>query len=374
MKAVRRSRAMKRSLYRFVPLAAFVVLVSSTPPAAYAFHYYSKCGSKATVADHEIHLGAGTNSFPEGKRRDALLAAQTMWNNAPGNFHYSTPDWGEGVGRNNQDDEIWFTDDHDQTGGKPSMAHLTFGCYLSEVDIIFYDPEKWSYTDQQFTKITYGGDYRPWITGALHELGHGFGLAHVNSEYNIMGSDSTHVTANDGKIKYYAGEDGADGQVYLYGLTDYDAQDIGVTHWKYGGHDDDSEYSDHVLTRITHPDLAVPTTGFEGVRRYEVFDDFDYDVEFTYENNGRDFQSDIDVGFYISTNPLITTNDVLIKTATFNLGRDDVSTFKKRVHIPQLTSGQTYWLGVIVDRTKKIAEFNESNNATYLPIRVFCCN
>jgi len=363
---------MKRSLGALATVSAFSLVAAAD---AGAFHYYSKCGSKATVADKELHMGAGKNSFPSGHaRRDALVAAQTLWNHVPSHFIFSSPSWNEEVSMRNHDDEIWFTDDPDLTNGKPGMAHLWFTCYINEIDINYLNTEPWSYTDVAQGKTTYGGSNRPFITGALHELGHAFGLAHVNDEYNIMGADSTHVSYNDDRIRYYAGEDGADGQIYLYGSSSPNLpQDVGVTHWKYGSAS--GEYSKHVLTTITSDTLpSVPSGSFAGMRRYNVFENFDYQVEFTYENNGRDFQNDVDIGFYISTNPLITTKDTLIKTTTFNLGRDNPSTLKKTVHLPELTVGQTYWLGVIVDRTQEIAEVNESNNATSIPIYVTCCD
>ena len=151
------------------------------------------------------------------------------------------------------------------------------------------------------------------------------------------------------------------------------ADDVGVTHWKYGGKD--GEYSTHKLTTITSATLpSVPSTEFEGMRSYEVLDDFDYFVQFTYENNGRNFLSDVDIVFYISKNRAISTIDTQIGTGKLNLGRDDVSTIRSAVHIPNLTVGQTYWLGVIVDYKNKINEFEAENNAASIPIHVSCCN
>jgi hypothetical protein len=44
---------------------------------------------------------------------------------------------------------------------------------------------------------------------------------------------------------------------------------------------------------------------------------------------------------------------------------------KKSLTIPgDLTVGQTYYLGVIVDYTGQYFEFSEINNATYIPIKI----
>lgn len=366
-----RSRRGKRAL----ALAGLMLsALTIAPPTSHAFRYKSSCGSKLTWADEDIRWSAGSSSFPSsGPRRQALRDAIKIWNDGPGDFDFLSPSWGDGkVKRHNGDEEIWYTDDHDLTNGRPGIALSWFACYFSEVDILFYNPEKWSYSDVRSTKTSYGGEYRPWITAALHEMGHSFGLNHVSTEYNIMGSDSTHLSTNAGKVRYSAGEDGHDGQVYLYGTSG--GQDIGVTHWKYGGVTE-TEYSKHVLTTITAPSLpSVPSATFEGVKRYDVIDNLDYGVQFTYENNGKNQQDGIDVGFYISTNETITTKDLLIASGTINLSRDDANTIRSTIHLPQLTVGQTYWLGVIVDRTNAIAEVDETNNATYIPIQVTCCD
>ena len=53
-------------------------------------------------------------------------------------------------------------------------------------------------------------------TGA-HEFGHGLGLLHVNTEYNIMGNDFEHIHVNGSTATAYTGEDAADATVFLYG-------------------------------------------------------------------------------------------------------------------------------------------------------------
>ena len=94
-------------------------------------------------------------------------------------------------------------------------------------------------------------------------------------------------------------------------------------------------------------------------------------AEFTYENNGANTKNGIQVGYYISTNDLITTFDRKIGSASFNLSRDNVYTTTINLVIPSdLARGTNYWLGVIIDDNNAIPEAVESNNATYIPIRV----
>ncbi|MGF1673448.1 MAG: hypothetical protein ACFCUV_07155, partial [Rivularia sp. (in: cyanobacteria)] len=77
------------------------------------------------------------------------------------------------------------------------------------------------------------------------------------------------------------------------------------------------------------------------------------------------------VGFYISTNDIISTGDQRIGGTTLTLGRDNVYTARNTVTIPSsLQRNRNYWLGVVVDENNSINENVEWNNATYIPIRV----
>jgi hypothetical protein len=190
-----------------------------------------------------------------------------------------------------------------------------------------------------------------------------------------MGEDWDHIHANNGKIRGYVGEDAGNGEVFLYGRTHNTYKnDIGVTHWKYGGKDDDApEYSEHILTKLYNQfgTGVINSNGFEGVRRYEVLAGQTYQVQFTYENNGYYNKSGIKVAYYISTNRYITTYDRKIATRTITLNRNWVWTNKYTITLPSdLKVDQTYWLGVVVDYTKNIAEFSGVNNATHIPIEV----
>ena len=79
----------------------------------------------------------------------------------------------------------------------------------------------------------------------------------------------------------------------------------------------------------------------------------------------------MDVGFYISTNDLISTFDTRIGGATLNLGRGNVYTALHTVTIPSnLNWGTNYWIGAVIDEDGSLAESTEVNNATYIPIRV----
>ena len=108
-----------------------------------------------------------------------------------------------------------------------------------------------------------------------------------------------------------------------------------------------------------------------GEPRYNVNKGQQYLVEFSYENNGESYQT-TEVGYFISTNDYISTGDRRIGGRNgMGLGRNTVFTFQAPVTIPaDLVSGQTYWLGVIIDEDSTLSEVTETNNRTYISIRV----
>jgi subtilase family serine protease len=109
----------------------------------------------------------------------------------------------------------------------------------------------------------------------------------------------------------------------------------------------------------------------DGEKTYKVNAGDTVRVQFTYENNGANTQGGVKVGFYVSTNNLITTRDDRLGGTTMTLGRNSVYTTEHSVSLPStLTSGEYYWLGAIIDEEDNVSEEVEWNNATYLPIKV----
>jgi hypothetical protein len=352
-----------------------------------------------------INWRAGKNSFKSGSsRRTALVRACQRWNQAPGNFTYSEfPIWNDtNVSRDNKKTETWFSNTLGKGSATCYKENYCIGNkeYIRKADIVYDNAVSWSYTTNQFSKEAtfiksytgnvYGGSRRPFVTTALHEMGHALGLNHENRRLNIMGSDMSHLHANDGKIRAYVGEDAGNGEVYLYGKTgNILKDDLSVSHWKFwkaGG--TDNEYSQHILTKMYYlNDNLVSGDWAEeigvdglGVRLYRVKKGNSYKVQFTYENNGYNTMNDFKVGFYISTNDKITTWDYRFATRTMTLSRDRPYTRKYTLTIPSemvlltqtvpLTVGQIYWLGVIVDYPDNIWEVAEDNNAAHIPITI----
>jgi len=342
---------------------------------------WSEClGRKIKWDSNSVAIRANEISFPPGGWRNAIQEAVARFNQNPSRFTWRLQIESGGVGRGNGQNEIWGSSDAGLLNGAPARAFTRWKCFwffgkhveLTELDIAFdyRSPWQWTFSHNKNNLLRYGGSLRPIQTTAIHELGHGGKLNHVNTEYNVMGIDFEHIHVNSNTARAYAGEDTGDGMVFLYGLASPRKEDLGVVHWKYSGMS--GEYSDHTKTQLFDSSNAVlPSFMDGGERRYRVNREQIVRPEFTYENNGASTHSNINVGFYISTNALITTLDRRIGGATLTLSRDNVFTWRTSVLIPgDLVRGRDYWLGAIIDETGSIGEVVEWNNATYIPIRI----
>ena len=171
-----------------------------------------------------------------------------------------------------------------------------------------------------------------------------------------MGNDFEHIHVNGPTATAYTGEDAADAMIFLYRPRSPAWEDIGVVHWKYLG--PSGEYSDHTRTVIYDTSGTVlPIVSVSRETGYLVGRGQTVRAEFTYENNGANFHRGIQVGYYISTNDLITTLDRKIGSGTFNLSRGDVFTTTVDLVIPNdLRTDTDYWLGVIIDDNAAIGE------------------
>lgn len=360
-------------------IACVAALLSAQPAAAY--DHYHCLGENIRWSGNGKTLRASSVSFPTGPWRNALQQAVNRWNLNPSNFNYGLTTDSGGVALGNGSSEVWGSTSSSVLDGAPAIAYTYWTCYwffgdvvhLDEVDIAFDygTPWKWTTSTNKGNLLRYGGSLRPIQTTALHEMGHGLKLGHVNYEYSIMGIDFKHIHVNGSTARAYAGEDASDGIVHLYGTRSPHRQDLGVVHWKYKGAS--GEYSDHEKTQLYNSSGAVitDTVTVNGETHYRVSPGQTVRAEFTYENNGATTQTGIAVGYYVSTNSFISTWDTKIGSSTFTLSRDNVYTTTKTLTLPTwLTSGQDYWLGVIIDDSGSLSEVAEWNNATYIPIRV----
>lgn len=357
-------------------LSAVAALAAAPAALAYSYQSCDSPGNKIKFGSNAVGLQGSSVSFPAGYWRDGITDTVNRFNQNPSNFRYNLSVNSGGVGRGNGENEIWFSNDQGLLNGAPARAFQRMTCYwlfgwhysMDEVDVVYDVDEGYTATRTAAALTRYNGTGRALQSTGIHELGHGGPLNHVNSEYNVMGTDFEHMHANGGTVNAYVGEDTSDGLVFLYGARSW--QDVAVTHWKYSGAS--GEYSDHTRTVMrTSGGGALSTRTIEGETGYRVNRGQTIQAEFTYENNGRDYRPNLVTGYYVSSNNWITTGDRRIGGATWNLARDNVLTTSVTLTIPNdLTSGRAYWLGVIIDENGAVSEGVESNNATYIPIWV----
>jgi len=360
-------------------LATGIAISLLIPASVHAYSTSTCLGEKLKWDSNSRTVGASNVSFPSGYWRNGLQNGVDAFNQNPSKFRYSLSTDGGGVGRDNGQSEAWGG-----TGsilqGAPAIAYSYWTCYwffgdhvhMDEVDIV-YDygsPWQWTADAAKSSLIRYTGSLRPLQTTTAHEFGHGLKLNHVNTEYNVMGTDFEHIHVNGSTARAYMGEDAADGAVFLYGARSTAWEDVAVVHWKYSGAS--GEYSDHTRTVVyTSAGGALPTFTVNGETGYRVNPGQTVRAEFTYENMGKTTQNNVQVGYFVSTNDLITTLDRRIGGGSFNLSRDNVYTTTVTLTIPRdLATNTSYWLGVVIDERNSLAEAVESNNATYVPIRV----
>ncbi|MGE3511090.1 MAG: matrixin family metalloprotease [Vicinamibacterales bacterium] len=311
-------------------------------------------------------------SFPAASpEQNAIIAARDAWNLNPSPFRFSLLFNDLSVSRSNSQNEIWIT---------PGLAWpaVTYPVYnasgdLIEADIVFNDDKCWAFNPTAYTNLEgYGTNCRLMAASAIHELGHALGLAHEADEYNVMGNAWTHVHVNGTAADAYVGEDASDGAVALYGLSATAGEDVSVSHWKYdAAGTGSSAYSRHMRVQLYDAaGVALGGASIEnGATRFDVTSGQTIQVEFTYENSGRSTQTP-EVRLVLSTNNLISVLDTTLTTQTPTIGRNDVYTRRYTVTLPGGLAPGFMWIGAILDPSSVIAELDETNNATWIPVDV----
>jgi len=351
---------MKRNL--LVLAAATAILLWGSTAGAYTTH--------ESWDTTRITMRAGRESFPAGNPyRTSLGTVASRFNQNPSQFQMTQSYDDTDLEFNNEQSEVWFTADSDYDPAVTTWWKNFWTGHVDEADVVFYVGESYTTSMNKTSLWSFGGGSRPFETTALHEYGHVASLGHENDEYNIMGEDWTHIHCNGTTARSYMGEDAADGLVRLYGRRSNGyIEDVSVSIFKYSG--EDGEYSEHTLCKMCNSTgTELPSSGFNGQRRYRVTPGQQVRFELTLENNGETTQRGR-IGFYVSTDSTVNTSDTRITTKSFSLTRDSVVTQYVTITIPStLTSGTTYYLGAFIDDNNTVSEV-DGNNAAYHIIRV----
>ena len=344
-------------------------------------------------------------SIPEGSPQyAALLDAVTDMNLNPSQFRYAVSgfDDGDGMAINNGESEIWLADlgpGYSKISAiEQSNSEYSPTCTATESDIIIntgYRPDrepvgkqKITYSNNKNELFEYGGSYSNVRSIVMHEFGHTAGLHHEGDVMNLMGGNNLLVTNGD-VVQPYIGEDAASGLIALYGVSRAAKEDISVSHWRYGDKTaggGGSFFSLHQRTRIfdayneelpkvcayNKPDINGPLITACPEPVYQVSQGQKVKLELSYENAGKTRTLPIKANYYLSSDSTINTNDILLDSRTLSVKQDsNPSTLTTDLVIPRtVISGNSYWLGCIVDADDVVKESFETNNATYVGIKV----
>ncbi len=370
---------------RATALAASIVLAFSCSPAT-AYVYWECDGKKLAFKSDPITVRAGAVTFPEGDPfRAALASVVDSINSNPSNarLRLALDDHSDDLD-NGKNQIVGLAGK--TVGDELAVTLWSYDCgdgEITEADILFNADNPWTSTTLKAYLQPYGGEAIPFDAIAKHEFGHFLGLDHNDAVYTIMYSWA-HAHANGPNAVSYQGEDVANGLVFLYGYEETRPQDLAVSHWRHAyspvagplGHMRTTVHDHSPVDPIWWSDMMGLVDGFVAYRdhlsepRFLVYNGQRIFPDFTYENLGADSQS-TKVGFYLSPDDDITSDDRLIGQASLRLGRDSPYSKELAVALPaDLVEGRDYQLGVVVDKDRELAEVDETNNATYVGIRI----
>ncbi|NOZ10426.1 MAG: hypothetical protein GXP09_05240 [Gammaproteobacteria bacterium] len=369
---------MRITTYGFVALG---LMMSTSWVHAYS---YRTCGGSAQkFSRNTVTIAPSQASFGSDDRLMAALryTINIFFNRNASNFDYriGSIDRSRRIRHGDGKNQIYFARRGDICG--PACAYVQKDCYwffgwergVKEIDVGFSSDTRWDFGNRfRRTNVSaWGGRFRPFYSAALHELAHSGYLGHEDRFYNVMGEDFTHLHATvNGEYIPYVGEDTGRGLVYLYG-RDNGQTDLAASPFVRVG--SNGGYSDHSWGQIRDAanGRVVRWRNTADGRRFEVARGQRVNATFTYENVGGTNHRNVRVGFYISNDMNISTQDRRIGGRRMNMNLDTPWSTGTSLTIPNnLQVGRTYYLGVLVNDNYRVSESWLHNNQAYHPIRI----
>jgi hypothetical protein len=339
------------SLIRIAGVQALAVIALSGS-LVHATQWNTCGGNNIRWNGSRADMYISTTSFPIDSSWDGdLQSAMWHWNNVKGsglNFYVGRDSDGNHNSSNGRN-EIYFDVSETGTGTVLAVTHVRSHCYwffgwnygIDETDIAFNTSKSWNTGGFSYSNL--GSPYS--FEGvALHELGHALGLNHEDRWMATMNS----IYPNGGPLGYYKEFDpNADDRVgarslYPDGTTETDIAGSALKSTGSG------------TSGLISSPLSAARGGYAT-------------VDFTFSNLSTSSET-FDVGFYLSSNDIISTGDVLLGMNYGAWGSSGFTgTFSRTLYIPTWITPGTYYLGFLLDPSNSIAETNEANNIQPMP-------
>lgn len=325
-----------------------LTLAAAAAAPALAYNYETCSGQRRVWGSSTVTLRPANISFP-GSYRTALEETLNGWNyRTPGTkFRYThvytdSTTWQEGDGVNTVGFAANWTWD-------PNFIAVSLwrynACYwfgggtLKEVDIMFNNNYFFNTTISPYAlPSTSDTWYNLTITG-LHEYGHGFGLQHQQSMLATMNSVYPFggVLGNNNDLHPHADDVHGDRAGYGACCTE---RDLAVSAYARTG-------------AGTSNLIAAPAYAYRGNPA---------SFQFTISNRGTVNETSARVEFYLSTDRFVTTSDIYLGAATYNLNAGAEGTYWATPTIPSWLTPGTYYFGYVIDPLGSVPEINETNN------------
>lgn len=322
-----------------------LVLVAPAGPA-FAYTPTLRCnGNPVLWSDPQTTMFVSTTSFPVGSpwhtRFQEALGAWSDIEGSPWSFSYGwdldgTHAMGNGV------NEVYVQEN--LPSGVPATTISKASCWwffgwhysLTEMDMVFSNAFTWNSGTFQASNLEqplhFGG-------AALHELGHVLGLGHWNGTHATMRTyyPGSGPFGNGARWQRW-GNDRLGVRAYYPGVAF--GWDVAASNLKKApGGKSTQVYSPQNVARGSY------TT-----------------IEYSLSNLGA-WPATFDIGFYLSTNAVISNLDRKLATnygASASPGAS--GTWSRTLLIPADVAPGTYWLGVLLDPNDILPEGQESNN------------
>ena len=344
-------------------LTATLLMLAAMP--AFAYNALSSCRGHVRWNSSGVTWRPSLTAFPSGSGwYNSIDAARVAWNSyAPGTNYriYYTWDPANTVTFNDNRNSITMPAWWDPSWGKenpsdPEPLAVTFPrrsmCYAwpgpdanwVEMDIAFNRNYQWETSTNPVAP--YSSPYNSTLV-ALHEHGHGMGLAHEKDFPNTMSPyyPNAGPIGNGDYVHPHADDLRGDRAIYGTSTTQRDV----------------ASYAYRLLTPANpnYPGATEPIPPPANTSRntYVSF-------QFSVENRGTTNQSSIPVYFYLTPNRNgVNTGSFFLGSATLSIDAGRTTTASAWVNIPSWAPTGWQYIGWIADPTNGIIESDELNNA-----------